>query len=418
VFKKTPRSHKHTDARALALTLAWPAACVLQLIEAPLPKVPRDVGVSVHWLAINGQQPAVPENAPIEQPPAKRPRLDPAALHKGAAAQHAAQQQQQAAAAATAAAVAAHADGKGTAGALGGKPLTGGRSANHAAGGAAPPGGVAVQPPVRHQLSRELQVYFDRLVGLLQAAAAAEVASGALPDGGAGVGAPAPAADPAATHVHAPPAGASDAGAAPAKAGGGAAAAPAGTAAAAAAAGERHEALFRAALVSLSTDPGLHPLAPYFTAYIADAVAHGLARPPLLRRLLSLSRALLVNPAIHMEHYLNQLLPAVVTCALTSALGPRGGDEHWAVREQAAALAALAARLFGAPYHNVAPRLARLMAKAWMDPSKGFACKYGAVMGLQVRAAVWNWLGGRVRVRLACLWVCTRVFVAQESSRV
>ncbi|KIZ04361.1 hypothetical protein MNEG_3602 [Monoraphidium neglectum] len=115
-----------------------------------------------------------------------------------------------------------------------------------------------------------------------------------------------------------------------------------------------------------------------------------------------------------MEHYLNQLLPAVVTCALTSALGPRGGDEHWAVREQAAALAALAARLFGAPYHNVAPRLARLMAKAWMDPSKGFACKYGAVMGLQPGGGQgWDELD-----RQAALMAKARVLVRQRPIRV
>ncbi|KAL6314017.1 hypothetical protein AAG906_011751 [Vitis piasezkii] len=36
------------------------------LIEAPLPKTPLDTGVITHWLAIEGVQPAIPENAPIE----------------------------------------------------------------------------------------------------------------------------------------------------------------------------------------------------------------------------------------------------------------------------------------------------------------------------------------------------------------
>lgn len=38
----------------------------MQLIEAPLPKTPLDTGVITHWLAIEGVQPAIPENAPIE----------------------------------------------------------------------------------------------------------------------------------------------------------------------------------------------------------------------------------------------------------------------------------------------------------------------------------------------------------------
>ncbi|KAL6315097.1 hypothetical protein AAG906_035305 [Vitis piasezkii] len=37
------------------------------LIEAPLPKTPLDTGVITHWLAIEGVQPAIPENAPIEE---------------------------------------------------------------------------------------------------------------------------------------------------------------------------------------------------------------------------------------------------------------------------------------------------------------------------------------------------------------
>ncbi|XP_074365535.1 transcription initiation factor TFIID subunit 6 [Apium graveolens] len=36
------------------------------VIEAPLPKAPLDTSVVCHWLAIEGVQPAIPENAPVE----------------------------------------------------------------------------------------------------------------------------------------------------------------------------------------------------------------------------------------------------------------------------------------------------------------------------------------------------------------
>lgn len=36
------------------------------MIEAPLPKVPLDTEIVCHWLAIEGVQPAIPENAPLE----------------------------------------------------------------------------------------------------------------------------------------------------------------------------------------------------------------------------------------------------------------------------------------------------------------------------------------------------------------
>jgi transcription initiation factor TFIID subunit 6 len=65
----------------------------------------------------------------------------------------------------------------------------------------------------------------------------------------------------------------------------------------------------------------LHPLVPYFTAFIADGVVQHLGEVWLLERLLQLARALLANPAVHLEHYLQQLLPAVVTCLVTRTLG-------------------------------------------------------------------------------------------------
>ena len=52
-----------------------------QVIEQPLPKCPAEVGVALHWLAINGVQPAIPENAPVGQPAPKRRRTEAATLH-------------------------------------------------------------------------------------------------------------------------------------------------------------------------------------------------------------------------------------------------------------------------------------------------------------------------------------------------
>jgi transcription initiation factor TFIID subunit 6 len=37
-----------------------------QIIQAPLPKAPLDTAVVTHWLAIEGVQPAIPENPPVD----------------------------------------------------------------------------------------------------------------------------------------------------------------------------------------------------------------------------------------------------------------------------------------------------------------------------------------------------------------
>ena len=66
---------------------------------------------------------------------------------------------------------------------------------------------------------------------------------------------------------------------------------------------------------------GLHPLAPYFTKLIADEVAAGLKRIPVLKAMLSLCTSLLSNHHIHLEHYVHQLLPPVLTCLVAKSLG-------------------------------------------------------------------------------------------------
>jgi hypothetical protein len=50
--------------------MAW------QGIAQPLVKCPVEVGMFPHWLAIDGRQPAIPENAPVERrkPAARRAR--------------------------------------------------------------------------------------------------------------------------------------------------------------------------------------------------------------------------------------------------------------------------------------------------------------------------------------------------------
>jgi hypothetical protein len=300
-----------------------------------------------------------------------------------------------------------------------------------AAAAAQPPtssSAVAIVPPIRHTVPRELQVYFDRVAAMLDDASEADSA-----------------ADSAAAAVATTAAAAASASAAAA-----AMAANNQKAAAAirqSAPSEKHKkqldealaqarkkqascaAVLRAALASLSSDPGLHPLAPYFCALVAEGVASAVATDARrVGRLLELAGALLSNAHINLEPYLPQLLPAIMTALLTRRIGAppmaagagattgaggaaaagssstnpslpaasqtaraarasEGGDPcHWAVRDHAARLVALAAKgRYGAPHLGVRPRAARLLARAFADPGKaslGLGTKYGAIKGL------------------------------------
>lgn len=227
------------------------------VIEAPLPKAPLDTAVVCHWLAIEGVQPAIPENAPLEV-------------------------------------IAPPSDGK-----------------ISEQNDEFP---VDIKLPVKHVLSRELQLYFDKITDLTVR--------------------------------------------------------------------RSDSTLFKEALVSLSTDSGLHPLIPYFTYFIADEVARGLNDYSLLFALMRVVWSLLQNPHIHIEPYLHQLMPSVVTCLVARKLGNRFADNHWELRDFTANLVASICKRFGHVYNSLQTRLTKTLLNALLDPKRSLTQHYGAIQGL------------------------------------
>ncbi|XP_073260627.1 transcription initiation factor TFIID subunit 6 isoform X3 [Populus alba] len=201
------------------------------VIEAPLPKAPLDTAVVCHWLAIEGVQPAIPENAPLEEHVCSVVIAPPS-------------------------------DGK-----------------ISEQNDEFP---VDIKLPVKHVLSRELQLYFDKITDLTVR--------------------------------------------------------------------RSDSTLFKEALVSLSTDSGLHPLIPYFTYFIADE--------------------------------LHQLMPSVVTCLVARKLGNRFADNHWELRDFTANLVASICKRFGHVYNSLQTRLTKTLLNALLDPKRSLTQHYGAIQGL------------------------------------
>ncbi|XP_040948475.1 transcription initiation factor TFIID subunit 6 [Gossypium hirsutum] len=98
--------------------------------------------------------------------------------------------------------------------------------------------------------------------------------------------------------------------------------------------------LFKQALLSLATDSGLHPLVPYFTYFIADEVARKLNNFPLMFALMRVARSLLQNEHLHIEPYLHELMPSIITRLVAKRLGNKFTDNHWELRNFAAKLVA------------------------------------------------------------------------------
>lgn len=225
------------------------------VIETPLPKAPLDTSVAVHWLAIEGVQPAIPENAPVDA-------------------------------------------------------VSDGRRSEYREDGIS----VDIRLPVKHVLSKELQLYFDKIRELTVS--------------------------------------------------------------------RSNSTVFKQALLSLAMDSGLHPLVPYFTYFISEEVTRSLKNFSLLFALMRVARSLLRNPHIHIEPYLHQMMPSVITCLVSKRLGNRFSDNHWDLRNFAADLIASICTRFGHVYQNLQSRVTRTLLHAFLDPTKSLSQHYGAIQGL------------------------------------
>uniref|UniRef100_A0A2P2K352 Uncharacterized protein MANES_03G135700 n=2 Tax=Rhizophora mucronata TaxID=61149 RepID=A0A2P2K352_RHIMU len=94
------------------------------------------------------------------------------------------------------------------------------------------------------------------------------------------------------------------------------------------------------------------------------------------------ARSLLQNPHVHIEPYLHQLMPPIITCLVAKKLRNRFSDNHWELRNFTANLVASICKRFGHVYHNLQPRVTRTLLHAFLDPTKALPQHYGAIQGL------------------------------------
>lgn len=77
----------------------------------------------------------------------------------------------------------------------------------------------------------------------------------------------------------------------------------------------------QAALTSLKTDSGLHQLVPYFIQFIAEQITHNLSDLELLTSILEMIYSIVNNPSIFLEPYIHSLMPSILTLLLAKKLG-------------------------------------------------------------------------------------------------
>lgn len=164
--------------------------------------------------------------------------------------------------------------------------------------------------------------------------------------------------------------------------------------------------LREAALESVRSDPGLHQLVPYFVTFVSNQVTHHLDSPFVLRQMMELAAALVANEHLFLDPYASSLSSAVLTCLLSRKVGTSTGDAsttepealrtQYQLREFSASLVGQIARKYARSNSLLRPQLTRTCLKYFLDPSRTPAVLYGAILGLAAA-------GGPEVVRLTVL---------------
>ena len=282
-----------------------------KLINEPLPKVPRLPTFTTHWLAIEGVQPTIPQNPSLNdirmsQPPIVRGAIvtsvNDTSLQTSASEE---------------------------------------KESQHIS--SIKPGQAnEVKPLVKHVLSKELQIYFEKVVSALTSKDQ----------------------DDKAHHLRA------------------------------------------AALTSLGSDTGLHQLVPYFIQFIAEQITHNLSDLDLLTTMLEMIYSLLSNEHVFLDPYIHSLMPSILTLLLAKKLGgnppaslPKeqaGNSEKVkdtsnefmgktnALRDFAASLLDHVLKKFPQVYKSLKPRVMRTLLKTFLDTNRSFGTYYGCIKGVAV----------------------------------
>lgn len=230
-----------------------------KLINEPLPPVPRLPTFTTHWLAIEGIQPRIVQNPDLNEirtsiPPTTRGAIV-TALNDNSI--------QTSASSSSTSNVITNGTNKGKNNHDKSMTFDEKVSKIQSISSVKPGHNTEVKPLVKHVLSKELQIYFDKVIEALTTKA-----------------------DSNNVEVN-----------------------------------DKILHMKQAALTSLKTDSGLHQLVPYFIQFIAEQITHNLSDLELLTSILEMIYSIVNNPSIFLEPYIHSLMPSILTLLLAKKLG-------------------------------------------------------------------------------------------------
>ncbi|KAI1206901.1 TAF-domain-containing protein [Annulohypoxylon truncatum] len=148
---------------------------------------------------------------------------------------------------------------------------------------------------------------------------------------------------------------------------------------------EEVERLRAAALESLATEPGIHQLLPYFSTFVTDQVTHNFDDLFVLRRMMELVHALINNEHLFLNTHAPAFVSAALTALLhrkASHSDIQSASQQYQLREFAANVLGEIAWKFSRSIKTLRPMLLRSCVKAMLNPQLPPSVWFGAISGI------------------------------------
>lgn len=139
------------------------------------------------------------------------------------------------------------------------------------------------------------------------------------------------------------------------------------------------------ALHSLTHDPGLHQMLPRLCLFISEGVKVNVVHNnlALLIYLMRMLKSLLDNQTLYLEKYLHEICPTVITCVVSKQICNRPDSEnHYALRDFASKLLASICRTYNTSTNCLQTRITKLLCKALDNPNLPISSAYGCIAAL------------------------------------
>ena len=138
----------------------------------------------------------------------------------------------------------------------------------------------------------------------------------------------------------------------------------------------------RLVYMALQSDPGLQPLLPYFSRFIYTQVKKNSKSLTLNWALIKIIKSLVCNRFLTLEYYVQQILPALLTCIVATKLSSDPEDDHWSLRSYSADLLAYICLKYTDVIHELQARVCKTYLDA-LEDDKVLTNLYGGIAGLQ-----------------------------------